>query len=143
MPVGCNRPPQIGEEIPTNRRNKSAADQFFSKTGSLDLSPGPKYAFFLAALLLGSCGKPEYASIFRKDFHPAACKWSLSISLQEVVSTLVLYVQCDKPIGGGLIPAQTRFGHLSCSSQPDGKFVFPCTNKACHKKCHKCTQISH
>ena len=26
-------PPQIGEEIPTNRRNKSA-DQFFSKTGS-------------------------------------------------------------------------------------------------------------
>ena len=106
--------------------------------------PGPKYTFLLAALWLESCGKPKYVSIFKKHFHPPVCTWSLSISLPDVDSTLVVYAWCDKPIGGGSIPAQTLFVTCPAVVNLMGNSFFPApTNPATRRQMHTGLPLKH
>ena len=59
--------PQVGEEIPTNRRtNRRTNSSAKQAPSALDLSPRPKHTFLMVAKYLQSCGNPKEASIFEE-----------------------------------------------------------------------------
>ena len=60
-------PPQIGEEIPTNRRTNFSAKQVPS---ALDLSPRPPTHLPFGCSAVGVMWDPKHPSIFKKNLSP-------------------------------------------------------------------------
>ena len=78
--------PAMGEEIPTNQRNKSA-DRFFSKTGSQcprSQSQAQTHLPF-GCSVVGVMWKPKISLNFQNKFHLSVCTWFLSNSLPAAV----------------------------------------------------------
>ena len=82
-------PPQIGEEIPTNRQNKSA-DPFSPKQLATGLDLGCKPQTYLPFGCCAVMWKPKMSVNLKKKFHPSVCIGPLSTDMSEIASTLVV-----------------------------------------------------
>ena len=128
-PCPAQPPPlQIGEEIPTNRWNKSA-DSFFAKTSSqcpAATVPGPNTPSFWL-LCSWSHVETQKFSRFSKKIFIFWSTWSLSSTMTTSGSGPVVYALLYKGNGSGSISGPIFFHFLSLVQM--GKLVFNAQTK--------------